>query len=429
MWPYIAIGIIVIAAIAVIILAQKKKAKPDTASSKTSAMSVEDNTALQTPNASGLAIQFEDLQALSAEEEMQLVEIKDKKLLAKIDNAIPGTLQAIANSGAANSAQEMAKEVGKLYRVIIPDGAVLDKSRAMDGAFRASYREVANSIKGQANLVPVDASAAKGLAAVSAANAVMNVASMAVGQYYMAQINDQLESITEGIDKIASFQNKEFKGKMLALVAEVQKASTFQMEIMENDELRNRELSHLKTLEHECAELLGQANLSLEEFAGKTNIDYGHYETLVGEAQTWLQYQQILLQVMQQIAELTYALNLGRVSRENSFALLVPYAKQAASAHDKLISWHDTTCQKLKIDVDAAWRERQGLSKVLWAVPALFNDELHYKAIPKRTVRQIRTQTAETEGIPSQADDLFHDDVQFIAKDGTLYYLPGPSKK
>lgn len=102
----------------------------------------------------------------------------------------------------------------------------------------------------------------------------MNVASMVVGQYYMTQINNQLGSINASIDRIADFQETEYKRKVLALVAEMQKASTFQMETMESDELRNRELLHLRTLEHECAELLGQANLSIQGVCDAADIDY-----------------------------------------------------------------------------------------------------------------------------------------------------------
>jgi len=167
------------------------------------------------------------------------------------------------------------------------------------------------------------------------------IASMVVGQYYMSQIYDKLGDITDDFAKIADFQNIEYKGKVYALIAEVQKASTFQLETMENNELRNRELLHLKNLEHECAELLGQANLTIQRYAEKKVLDYDKYEKLVGEAQLWLQYQQTLLGVMRQIADLSYALNLGAISRENSFALLAPYAKQATAAQGNLIAWHE----------------------------------------------------------------------------------------
>lgn len=212
------------------------------------ALSVKRKNALASSKKHKLAITFDDLPALTEQEESQLVEVKDSQLLARIDNVIPGTLLAVANTGAVHAYQEAVKSAGQLYQAIIPKGAVLDKSRALKGAVRGSYRDVANSIKGNANWVAVDGKAANNLATVGVANAVMNVASMVVGQYYMSQINDQLADINAGIEKVADFQQTEFKSKVYALVAEVQKSSTFQVETIENDELRNRELSHLKSL-------------------------------------------------------------------------------------------------------------------------------------------------------------------------------------
>jgi hypothetical protein len=101
-----------------------------------------------------LSVKFDELPALTEAEESRLVEVTDKKLLSRIDNAVPGTFQAMANVGAAHAYKAAAKSAGQLYQAIIPQGAVLDHSRAMEGAFRGSYRQVANSIKGNANWVP-----------------------------------------------------------------------------------------------------------------------------------------------------------------------------------------------------------------------------------------------------------------------------------
>ena len=260
---------------------------------------------------------------------------------------------------------------------------------------------------------------------MNVANATMGVASMVVGQYYMTQINDQLEGINDGIVKIADFQNNEYKSKVYALVAEVQKCSTFQIETLENAELRNRELAHLKNLEHECARLLGQANLTLQGFTDNKGLDYAKYEKLVSEANSWYQYQQILLEVMYKIGDLTYALNLGAVSRENSYAMYLPYAKQAEGALEKLDAWHKSNRSKLEIDIDETRRKRQGVEGFFMNIPALFNDDLHYKAISKRTAAMISRQSDGSTAIkPADDTDLFQKDVRLVAKDGKLYYLP-----
>lgn len=394
------------------------------------ALSVKRKNALASSKRHELAITFDDLPALTEQEESQLVEVKDSQLLARIDNAIPGTLQAVANTGAVHAYQEAAKSAGQLYQAIIPKGAVLDQSRAMQGAVRGSYRDVANSIKGNADWVAVDGKAANNLAAVGVANAAMNVASMVVGQYYMSQINDQLGDINAGIEKIADFQQTEFKSKVYALVAEVQKSSTFQVETIENDELRNRELSHLKSLEHECAQLLGQANLSLQEISGKKGLDYDTYEKKIGEAESCFQYQQILLEVMYKISDLTYALNLGAISRENSYALYLPYAKQSEGTLAKLNEWHDEHVKRLEINVEESRRKRQGVEGFFMGALGLFNDDFNYKKMSQSTIARIEHQAENASTVKGiEDDDLYQEDVRLIAKDGKLFYLPQQKAK
>ena len=237
MEPYIIIMCIIIVLVAIAAFMFFRKKKQDTIQAdieQPKELGVSGKESLGSAGSYEMMVKFDDLPAITKDEEAALVEVKNEKLLARIDNAVPGTLQAIANTRAVKAYQEAAKSAGQLYQVIIPQGAVLDKSRAMEGAFRGYYREVANRIQGQADLVPIDNAAANKLAVAGTANAVMGVASMIVGQYYMTEINDQLEDINARIEKIADFQQNEFKSKVYALVAEVQKSSTFQVETIEN---------------------------------------------------------------------------------------------------------------------------------------------------------------------------------------------------
>ena len=285
----IVICIVAVVAIGAFIVVKKGEKETSSGTVESTALSTRRKNYLSKQGSHEMTVIFDNLPALTETEETRLVEVKDEKLLARIDSAVPGTLQAIANTRAVKEYSEAVKAAGQLYQAIIPKGAVLDKSRAMEGAFRGSYREVANSIKGQANWVAADNEATNKLAAMNVANAAMGAAAMVVGQYYMTQINNQLEDISSGIEKIADFQQNEFKSKVYTRVAEVQKSSTFQVETVENNELRNRELQHLKTLEHECAQLLGQVNLSLQDIAGNGGVDYDKYEKLIGEAELWFQ--------------------------------------------------------------------------------------------------------------------------------------------
>ena len=128
---------------------------------------------------------------------------------------------------------------------------------------------------------------------------------------------------------------------------------------------------------------------------------------------------------MLKIEELTYALNLGRVSKGNCYALFLPYAKQSEEALKSLEAWHKENGKNLEIDLESGRRRLQGLEGFIMSIPALFDDDLHYKEVSKSTTSMITKQLSNRPDFISPDDpDLFREDVQLIAKDGKLYYLP-----
>ncbi len=329
--------------------------------------------------------------------------------------------QAVINTKAVEDYQKAAKSAGQLYRAIIPQGASLDKSRGMDGAFRATFRDIPNRIKGQANLVPVDGGAADKLAKASAVNAVMNVASMIVGQYYMTKINDQLGDINAKLDHISDFLKNEYKSKVFALVASVRSISIFQTETMEKKELRERELGHLKDLEHECIELLRHVNLSIQGIAGKKDLNYNSYEKQIGEAEVWFQYQQILLSVLLNISELTYVLNQGSISRDHCMKLYSDYEKQSLGTVEKLKIWHDENVNRLEIDLEEGRRKLGGVFRSMfgWLIGSS-------GSISSEIVKMIEHQANGSIINPDTNEtDMYQEDVQLIVKEGKIYYLSG----
>lgn len=176
-----------------------------------------------------------------------------------------------------------------------------DFSKAMEGAVRGIYHGD-DGIRGHANLVAVEAQ--KGTATVvNTAAAAMGVASMVVGQYYMTQINTELGVISDGISQIQDFQDNEYRSRVFSLVAHVKKIADFQAEILENEKLRLSKISQLDSLEEECTQLLGQANLTLAGFAKKNELDYEEYEKALGNAQNWFMYQKSLLDVLYKISD------------------------------------------------------------------------------------------------------------------------------
>lgn len=421
----VGIGIIIIVAIVVgIILYTKSKKKATTLSEEKD----ETITALDKQNGAlagmhqpdDLVIRMEMLPAEAIEDESKLVEITDSKVLAHVNNLVPGLAQA---GNAANNAAQAVQANGEvLYRAILPAGAKLSNSRTLEGAVKEMYHG-ANGIKGHADWLPVEAQ--KGTAVVAnTAAAAMGVASMVVGQYYMTQINAELGAISDGISEIQNFQDNEYRSRVFSLVAHVKKIADFQTEILENNELRISKINQLDSLEEECTQLLGQANLTLAGFAKKTNLDYEAYEKVVGNAQNWFMYQKSLLDVLYKISDLRYTLHLGAVSREQCTAILPTYTKQAQETQGRLATWHESTTERLKIDTEEARRKRTGFDGVMHFLPGLFDEDFNYRSIEKSTAHMICAQASGENTLSIDKSELYSVDVQLISKDGKIYYLP-----
>lgn len=192
-----------------------------------------------------VAIQIEMIPVEAIPDKNELVEIKDKKLLSRINNLLPE--MAKARTAVQNTVQTTKSNGEVLYRAILPAGTKLTDSKSMEGAVRGIYRGT-NSIKGHANFVAVEVEKSTKTLANTAA-ATMGVASMVVGQYYMTQINDELGKISDGISQINDFLNYEYKSNIHSLLVHVKKIADFQIEILENDEQRLLNINNLKDLE------------------------------------------------------------------------------------------------------------------------------------------------------------------------------------
>lgn len=421
----ICIAAAIIAAI-IIYIVRKKNVRVEAQKSSNDMLTVRKNDQLAggEKNLNELVIQMEMLPAESIPDEGKLVEIKDSKILAYVNNLVPGFAQAGIAGNNTMQAVKAGDEV--LYRAIIPVGAKLTDSKAREGAVRGFYRG-ANGIQGHANLVAVEAQKETAVVANTAA-AAMGVASMVVGQYYMTQINAELGKINDGISKIADFQDNEFRSRVFSLVVHVKKIADFQIEILENEEMRLSKIAQLDNLEEECTKLLGQTNLTLVGYTKKKDLDYEEYEKELKDAQNWYMYQEALLNVLHKISDLRYTLHLGAVSREQCRALLPTYTKQVFDTQEMLSGWHQDSVKRLSIDTENEKRKRDGFDGFIHLLPGLFNSDLKFRAIAKGTATMIAVQTSGHDGeIQQDNSDLYAENVQLISKNGKIYYLPAAS--
>ena len=201
---------------------------------------------------------------------------------------------------------------GDIYRAAIPSGATLSKSTQMEGAVRGFYHG-AEGIKGQANLVKVKVpelakvdptEISKATKVANGVANVMNVGSLVVGQYYMSEINSKIEALSKSVNKISDFQEREFKSRILSLIALVGEISNFSSEILERNDLQNRKLHALDDLKKEGTQLLQQVNLSIDDIIKKNQKpDYREYQEKVDDFKLLLEYQQILMTVLEEISK------------------------------------------------------------------------------------------------------------------------------
>lgn len=76
------------------------------------------------------------------------------------------------------------------------------------------------------------------------------------------------------------------QGKVLTLMTQIKRASDFQTEILEDNNLRNEEIQRLQTLETTCMNLLNQANETISDLCSKEGVSFEKYENLMKEV--WL---------------------------------------------------------------------------------------------------------------------------------------------
>ena len=348
--------------------------------------------------------------------EKELTEITDSNLLSRIDSLLPELFQV------GTAAKTVAQAQGDvLYQAIIPAGEKLAKSKNIEGAVRGFYHG-SNGIKGHADFLEVNQ---KTTIISNKLSATMGVASMVVGQYYMTQINAELSEINKGINQIADFQNKEYKSKVFALLTQIKKTASFKVEILENEESRILELNKLNNLEQECIELLGQANMNLDDYTKIKDLNYEKYEKEVNKAHNWYVYQQILLDVLYKISDLKYTLHLGKVSREQCVELLATYIKQVEDIQGKLSTWNKDNVKHFRIDTSEIRRKREGIDAAVHFIPGIFNDNFRYRSISKDTANMITMQSIVSNSLyKPYTTDFYNEDVRLISKGGKIYYLP-----
>lgn len=139
----------------------------------------------------------------------------------------------------------------------------------------------------------------------------------------------------------------------------------------------------------------------------------------------WFIYQQLLLKIMMEIDELTYVFSFGMASEEKCYAMLTTYTKQSEEALQSLQVWHKDNITAFEIDLDENKRKKQGWDQFWAAIPSLFDSSNQYKKLPSGIAQAINQHRSMASlSVHSSENDLFHQNVRLIMRDGKVYYLP-----
>lgn len=374
-----------------------------------------------------MVVLMEQLPSTYSLDDKSLIEISDSHVLAKIDGLVPSLNTAGVSVG--NIIKTVREAQGdKLYKVVLKNGGELVDSCTMAGAKRAMTLGP-NGIKENANLIEVTKGVDKGAVVANAGAAVMSVASMVVGQYYMSQVDSQLSLIGDRLSKVIEFLDVQYKSEVASLMESVYNISKFQISSVENEELRTRELDNIQNLRKDCQRLLNQAETTIEALTSKNCSSYRDYESKVKEIDKWNQYQMVLVKLLYQINVLDFALHLGIKSKEHCFGSFSLHTDKIKTLHAHLVDWHKNQCEILKININESRRKHTGILSWLEKPISWINDAWNYQAVGTQTVGMIKGQTADVGEIVYSLDNLFEDDVEIIAKGGKYYYLPSKQEK
>ena len=413
--------VIIILAICLIVALRKKRNNSNVyaTDSEESALVRAESLSLDSNKLSELLKPIEWLSTTETIEEKSLFKITDNTVIARISETIPGALDLVAKTASSKALKGV-----ELYKAVIPSGATLAASRQVEGAYRGIYRG-AKGIQGHANLVKVDPTKiTKASSIASGAANVMNVASLIVGQYYMSVIDSKLEDLSKSVSQISDFQKREFKSRILALIAQTGKISTFSTEILENDDLRRQKTHSLDNLEMEGTKLLQQVNLSIDEIVNSNQKpDYDEYQEMVDELGVLVEHQHILLSLLEEISKLTYLLGKGEASGAMCFSIYNTYSEQSDQIRGALVGWHNKQVELLHIDIEKDRMSRTGIGGVVSTLPGLIDEKWKYKRLKSDLGRKIDAQKNQGQLLLDSPQEIYEKDVQIIIKDGNYYYL------
>lgn len=242
--------------------------------------------------------------------------------------------------------------------------------------------------------------------------------SLVVGNHYMKQIGVELGEIQSTLSKISSFLESEYRGKMKRLCDDVRDMSKFNVEILENEDVRVRNTYKLEKMQDDCSDLINQANdmLNNVQDIDVETLKYEEYEGIVQDIDEWNQCLDVLISVLREVCRLKFTLNLGHVSWEQCYARYLQYEKEVSDVRAHIRAFHTRAMKYWDISLSTSNRKNNEKGFL-----SFFSDD--YLPISKEIVEGIERQMLKPAQKKLEQVNLFQQDLRIVFKDNKLYYV------
>ena len=368
---------------------------------------------------------FNDASTLSVElisnnellNDYRLIEINDNDLISRINNIVPHVILAGKNVKQAINLKE------PIYKVILSKGGTLTKSKEVNGAFRA-FSHNGKQITENANLFKVDAKCSTQIS-----TAAFNVASLIVGQYYISQVNKNMNLLCDEINEIKQNYDNEYLSSVEEVVSYLKEILEYKNIFLENEEVLNREIINLNFHKSKLIKLLKESINKLKSVINDDVKDFSEYEQKIMMIEKSRKYQFILINALEKLTTLDYTFNKGVKPLALCTNSLKEHIKEIKETQNILVEWHNYNIDKFKINLNASKRLKKFVSmEISEKVEKIFKKELFHVKI-NSNMNDIILSHLDNKVIELENnEELFEMPVEVVLKDEKYYYLLGSNE-
>ena len=357
---------------------------------------------------------IEDL-SIIPEEKNKIIEPEIKDAVAILDNATSKGIMAGQN---IRSAGQLLKGDKAFFSAAKEGTENMLKVKGSDKVYGIQMKGKAFSkqtqFKNEGQLV-------EGMAKNSLVNAGFNAASMVVGQYYIAEINEKMETIQQDIKNISSYLDSEYQGKIDHIISKIKEIVDNKNEILNNEFSRDKRYDEISREEANCTILLGQANSNISVLIENDKLDYKKYESTIKEIQKWYTRQQILIHILLEIGNLRYILAYGNETSMFTHTQYNNYLLQTNNINQKLRNWHNLYKEKLGID-QIGHKRNASFYKMKKKTIAKIKEDWAYNKLDESVENLIKNQTT-VNTLQPYLDRKQNENIKILKKNNEYYNL------